>query len=107
MGTIAVETAALQRDARMWGNMRSTMQGAADTLSNLPADRAAWSWVAIDYGLHEVYEALLAKTIRLLNEGSHAFESIEIALHEAAATYETQEDETAEEFEQRWQLRDR
>lgn len=107
MATVAVETAALHADAQMWQDMQTTMREAAVALHLMPWEPSAWSWVAIDSGLLEMYGALLAKATGLVQQGAEAFGSLEEALLHAAAAYESQEEETTEEFEQHWQLRDR
>lgn len=93
---------ALGADAGVWDDVSTALDGATTSASGLTLTTAQLSWAAEVIGLTTTYEAMRAKTERLLGEGATETSTIAEGLRTVKTTYEGSDEGAKARLESAW-----
>jgi hypothetical protein len=88
---LKVSVDALRRDAGVWDASADILRDAAAVGARLDLAALHFSYIGDQVGLVDLYQQLQDRLVRLLGEGSTAFEALAAGLRTAADGYEQDE----------------
>lgn len=93
---------ALGTDASRWDDVSAALDGASTSATGLTLTTAQLSWAAEVVGLTTTYEAMRAKTERLLREGATETSTVAEGLRTVSTTYEGSDETARQRLESAW-----